>query len=143
MKGDPFRWAIFGEALIRKLAYPGAIGGAVWLIGTVASARSGFWAPREYGLLMLAFALSALAVAVIRLADGRFDAEKGRATRRSASAAAAIWLAAFALSGALAFGFSLAERLPDRLPWAGELRRSQCPASTATDAACPAVKKEQ
>jgi len=130
-----FRWAIFGEAAVRKCAYPATIAASIWVIGRVSVAKGDFWAPDEYGLVMLAFAVSALAVAVIRLADGRFDSEKGKATRRSASYAAGVWLAALALSASLVVAVALINRLPRRLDCWGATR-SQSPAGAATNSVC-------
>lgn len=142
MKAKPFGWSIFGESMMRKLAYPAAIGAAVWVIGRVSVAKGDFWAPDEYGLAMLSLAMSALVVAVIRLGDGRFDTEKGKATRRNATYAAGVWLAAFALSTALVVAVALINRLPPRLDCWGAVQ-SQNSTTPDTQAACAMPKAKQ
>jgi len=142
MKGKPFGWAIFGETIVRKLAYPAAIGAAVWVIGRVSVAKGDFWAPDAYGLVMLALAMSALAVGVIRLGDGRFDTEKGKATRRNATYAAGVWLAAFALSATLVVAVAIINRLPLRLDCWGAVQ-SQNSSAPDTKAACATPKADK
>jgi len=116
------------------VAYPFGVGVALWFIHEVATAKDGFWATSEFGLVMLAFALSSLALGVLRLGDGRFETEKGKTQRRSARYAAGVWLAAFALTAAAFFAFALLKRLPSTLTWPPEVVKScNCPADGKAD----------
>ena len=131
-----FRLAIFLEATVRKLTYPAVAIGALIVVIRVSNAKEGFWSPQEYGLFMLAFGLSGLAVALIRLGDGRFDLAPGKAVRRGTGFTAGVWLAAFALTGALALAFAIAKRLPELLDEPRPTAQSQNPALVDTKRAC-------
>lgn len=98
MKWPPYKWRLWLQGMFRFLSYPVAFSGSLWMLMTVVNASEGFWSTREYGLVAAAFAMSGLALAVIRLGDGRSETDrKGKIVRQSSIKSGTLWLSAFAL----------------------------------------------
>lgn len=117
---SPTRWLIWANVFLRTLAYPVLIGIGVAVIVRVANAdQKEFWAASSYGGVMLAAALSGVALALVRLGDGRFETEKGKSTRRNARHATTFWLAAFVVLCVMISITTLMQRIPSEIetPW--------------------------
>ena len=139
MTVSPTRGLIRFQSVCRALAYPFLIAVALLVIRRVATAAAGgFWHPRSYGGLMIAAALSGLALALVRLGEGRFTSEEGKSVRRNARYAAGFWLAAFVAVSGVVLLFTVLQRIPDELetPW---LKRAAPPNKPA---ACVEIKAD-
>lgn len=119
MRCSPTRCLIRFQSICRALAYPFLIAAALWVVGRVAAATDGFWSARSYGGVMLAAALGGLALALVRLGDGRISSEDGKSVRRNAKASAAFWLTSFLALSMVILLSTLLQRIPGELetPW--------------------------
>lgn len=116
----PVRWMIWANVVLRWMAFPTLVAGSLWVVSTVARAGKGtFWSADSYGGVMLAAALSGLALAIVRPAEGRNEKERRKSLRNNARHAGDFLLACFiALSVAITVA-TLLHRLPKELetPW--------------------------
>lgn len=116
----PVRWMIWVNVVLRWIAFPTLVASSLWVVSAVARAGEGtFWSADSYGGVMLAAALSGLALAIVRPTEGRNERERRRSLRSNARHAGVFWLACFiAVSVAITVA-TLLHRLPKELetPW--------------------------
>lgn len=111
------RWLVCGRVLMRLLLYPSLVAFSIWTIAGVARVGSDFRYSPVYGPIVLAAALSALMVALIRIGDGQFQVRDGKNRRLGAQYGVGLWTTSFIAISAAALAFALADRLPNPLQW--------------------------